>query len=84
MPALQRSVATGVAEAVSREPLVEGVFLAGSLVGDGADPFSDVDLGIVTIDGADQAALAGVLWRRIIDRLGEAVHRLERGWNAVG
>jgi hypothetical protein len=61
MPALQRSVATGVAGAVSREPLVEGVFPAGSLVGDGADPFSDVDLGIVTIDGTDQAALADVL-----------------------
>lgn len=59
---------------------VEGVFLAGSLVNEYQDDFSDIDLGIATKNSAKAFDGTFALRYELITSVGQPNHYLERGW----
>jgi hypothetical protein len=77
----QRAVVNLIMPYFEREPAVEGVYLAGSLINQHRDVFSDVDLGIATQDGQASLAQVYALYRPVMDAIGPVVHFIERGWD---
>ncbi len=65
---------------IENEPPVEGAFLSGSLINENRDPFSDVDIGVASMDSAEAFEAAYALRGRIMAAVGEPVHFIERGW----
>lgn len=65
---------------LENEPSVEGAFLAGSLVNENRDEYSDVDLGVASADSQAAFEAAYALRGRLLAAVGEPVHAIERGW----
>lgn len=61
-------------------PGVEGVFLSGSLANQFQDEFSDIDLGVATVNGAEALDEVFSLRHQLITAVGEPAHSLEQGW----
>jgi hypothetical protein len=65
---------------LASEAHIEGAFLAGSLVNEFADAFSDVDLGIASLDTAEAFEEAYRLRHELLRLAGEPLTFIERGW----
>jgi len=73
-------VVRAIVERLASEASIEGAFLAGSLVNEFADAFSDVDLGIATLDTATALEQAYALRHELLGLAGEPLTFIERGW----
>jgi predicted nucleotidyltransferase len=63
-----------------REASVEGVYLAGSLVTEQRDAWSDIDLGVATRNGHERLDEALALVPELASTLGTPLATLERAW----
>lgn len=77
---LQRGVVERLVGYLSGHPLVEGVFLGGSVVGDDYDEYADVDLGVASQQGKAAFETVFGLRHSLLTVIGEPIHTLERAW----
>jgi len=73
-------VVRAIAERLAAEVSIEGAYLAGSLVNEFADVFSDIDLGIASLDSAVALEQAYGLRHELLAMAGERLTYIERGW----
>ena len=77
---VQREVVEQIVAYLRNEPLIEGAFLAGSLLDHDHDEYADVDLGIASALGKTALQAAYDLRHGIAAAVGAPVHHIERGW----
>jgi predicted nucleotidyltransferase len=61
-------------------PCVEGVFLGGSLANQDLDAYSDIDLGVATLNNAKAFAQVYTQRGQLSELAGEPLEVIERGW----
>ena len=75
-----RKIVETIVKTVESEESVQGVFLSGSLVDENKDQFSDIDLGIASINNQEAFEKSYSLRNAIMDAVGRPMNFLERGW----
>lgn len=75
-----QAIVKTIIDRIETEDCIEGVFLAGSLVDENKDRFSDVDLGIASGNSSRDFDAAYSLRQQIIAAVGHPVNSIERGW----
>jgi hypothetical protein len=73
-------VVGAIVRRLESEASIEGAFLAGSLVNEFLDAFSDIDLGIASLDTAAAFEQAYALRHDLLRPAGEPLTFIERGW----
>lgn len=75
-----RKIVESIVKTIESEESVQGVFLSGSLIDENKDQFSDIDLGIASINSHEALEQSYSLRHAIMDTVGKPVNFLERGW----
>jgi predicted nucleotidyltransferase len=75
-----RKIVESIVKTIESEESVQGVFLSGSLIDQNKDKFSDIDLGIASINSQETFEKAYSLRHAIMEAVGKPVNSLERGW----
>ncbi|MGA2461415.1 MAG: hypothetical protein ABSF82_08345 [Candidatus Bathyarchaeia archaeon] len=75
-----RKIVESIVKTIENEESVQGVFLSGSLINESKDQFSDIDLGIVSVNSQEAFEKSYSLRHGIIEAVGKPIDSLERGW----
>lgn len=75
-----RKIVESIVKTIESEESVQGVFLSGSLIDGNKDKFSDIDLGIASINNEETFEKAYSLRHAIMEAVGKPISFLERGW----
>ena len=75
-----RKIVESIVKTIESEEIVQGVFLSGSLIDGNDDKFSDIDLGIASINNEETFEKAYSLRHAIMEAVGKPISFLERGW----
>jgi predicted nucleotidyltransferase len=75
-----RKIIESIVKAIETEESVQGVFLSGSLIDENQDEFSDIGLGIASINSQEALEKSYSLRHAIMEAVGKPIDSLERGW----
>jgi predicted nucleotidyltransferase len=76
-----RKIVDSIVKTIENHESVQGVYLSGSLVNENKDQFSDIDIGIVSVNSHEDFEKGYSLRHDIINAVGKPINSLERGWD---